>query len=380
LETVTYKYDVFGNRIEEDTTSGSSTQVTRFAYDGQNIWADLDGNNNLVTRRLFQSAVDAVIARISASGTVAWYLTDRLGSVRVLTDNTGSVIDEINYDAYGNILTETNPSASDRYLWTGQQFDALTGLQYNQARYYDPATGRWTSEDPIGFAGGDTNLYRYVGDDPVNKVDPSGLADLCPPLGPPGRRNSFPNREAVERLIKDLDANNFQTRRKAADALDRLILEDATGFVENRLKQELASKPPLELRLRIEGILNRYYTIQINEKLDAIKRITDEKKRNAALVAELLPILESADNEQLKSIILRALTNAAADKANDLSDGSYTILIKIFSSDDQQLRDEAIRLVLAIYNNAGNSPAIRNRARFLLLFRAGYKGNLPLIP
>ncbi|MGA7496562.1 MAG: RHS repeat-associated core domain-containing protein [Isosphaeraceae bacterium] len=175
LESVTYTYDVFGNRIEEDTTSGSSTQVTRFAYDGQNIWADLDGNNNLVTRRLFLNTVNSVTARITASGTVAWYLTDRLGSVRVLTDNTGSVIDEINYDAYGNILTQTNPSASDRYLWTGEQFDAVTGLQYNQARYYDPATGRWTTEDPIGFAGGDTNLYLYVGNDPTNATDPSGL-------------------------------------------------------------------------------------------------------------------------------------------------------------------------------------------------------------
>ena len=101
LETVTYTYDVFGNRIEEDVdNSGQRLQVTRFAYDGQNIWADLDGNNNLVTRRLFLDTVDAPVARISASGTVAWYLTDRLGSVRVLTDNTGAVIDQINYDGY----------------------------------------------------------------------------------------------------------------------------------------------------------------------------------------------------------------------------------------------------------------------------------------
>ena len=60
-------------------------------------------------RRLFLDTVDSVTARISASGTVAWYLTDRLGSVRVLTDATGAVIDRINYDGFGNILTETNP-------------------------------------------------------------------------------------------------------------------------------------------------------------------------------------------------------------------------------------------------------------------------------
>ena len=63
LADVTYKYDVFGNRIEEDA-SGSMlpTQVTRFAYDGQNVWADLDGSNNLVMRRLFLNTVDSVTA------------------------------------------------------------------------------------------------------------------------------------------------------------------------------------------------------------------------------------------------------------------------------------------------------------------------------
>jgi RHS repeat-associated protein len=96
--------------------------------------------------------------------------------VRVLTDNTGGVLDEIDYDAYGNILSQTDSSASDRYMWTGQQYDSVTGLQYNRARYYDPATGRWTTEDPIGFAGKDTNLYRYARNDPTNLTDPSGLS------------------------------------------------------------------------------------------------------------------------------------------------------------------------------------------------------------
>ena len=150
--------------------------MTRFAYDRLNVWADLDGSNELVMRRLFLDGVDSVTARISASGTVAWYLTDRLGSVRVLTDATGDVIDRITYDGFGNIIAETNPSASDRYLWTGREFDRVTGLQYNRARYYNPTIGRWTTEDPIGFAGGDTNLYRYVRNDPTNVTDADGLS------------------------------------------------------------------------------------------------------------------------------------------------------------------------------------------------------------
>jgi RHS repeat-associated protein len=178
LASVSFKYDVFGDRIEEDA-SGSMlpTQVTRFAYDGQNVWADLDGSNNLVMRRLFLAAVDSVAARTSASGTVVWYLADRLGSVNVLTDATGAVIDRILYDGYGNVISETNASASDRYLWTGREFDRVTGLQYNRARYYDPQIGRWTSLDPEGFAAGDENLYRYAHNDPTNSSDPSGLAN-----------------------------------------------------------------------------------------------------------------------------------------------------------------------------------------------------------
>jgi RHS repeat-associated protein len=183
LASVTFTYDVFGNRIEEDA-SGSMlpTQVARFAYDRQNVWADLDGSNNLVMRRVFLGTVDSVAARISASGTVAWYLVDRLGSVNVLTDSTGAVIDRILFDGYGNILSQTNPAASDRYLFTGREFDRVTGLQYNRARYYDPTTGRWTSRDPVGFDAGDTNLYRYVSNGPTGATDPTGKFLFAVPL------------------------------------------------------------------------------------------------------------------------------------------------------------------------------------------------------
>src|SRR6185437_6822021 len=82
LETsADYKYDVFGNRIENDVTISGPAAVTRFSYDGANAWADLSVNNQLTTRRLYLDAVDEVVARIGSNGTVAWYLTDRLGSV-----------------------------------------------------------------------------------------------------------------------------------------------------------------------------------------------------------------------------------------------------------------------------------------------------------
>jgi RHS repeat-associated protein len=83
----------------------------------------------------------------------------------------------LTFDSYGNILTETNSANGDRFKYTGREWDGEIGLQYNRARYYDPAIGRWLSEDPASFGAGDANLYRYVENSPLDTVDPSGLGD-----------------------------------------------------------------------------------------------------------------------------------------------------------------------------------------------------------
>lgn len=106
---------------------------------------------------------------------MAWYLADRLGSVRdILNASTQAVGDHLDYDGFGN-RTETASSYGDRYKWTGREYDPDTSFQYNRARFYDSARGRWAQEDPKGFQAGDPNLYRYAGDDPVMFTDPSGL-------------------------------------------------------------------------------------------------------------------------------------------------------------------------------------------------------------
>jgi RHS repeat-associated protein len=169
-----FKYDVFGDRIDQEVTANSTTTATHFAYDGQNAWEDLSGTNVLQTRRLYLDAIDALFARISSGGTAAWYLTDRLGSVRDIANNTtGDSIDHLDYDGFGN-ATETQSGNGDRYKFTAREFDAVTKLQYNRGRYYDPTVGRWTSEDPIGFNAGDSNPYRYVANNPLSAGDPNG--------------------------------------------------------------------------------------------------------------------------------------------------------------------------------------------------------------
>jgi RHS repeat-associated protein len=75
----------------------------------------------------------------------------------------------------------TGDTSLTRYLFTGREFDPATGLQYNRARWYDASVGRWIAEDPLGFAAGDTNVNRYVGNGPTIATDPSGLQEYDDP-------------------------------------------------------------------------------------------------------------------------------------------------------------------------------------------------------
>jgi RHS repeat-associated protein len=97
-------------------------------------------------------------------------LQDHLGSTTALTNSSGSIIESASYDSFGN---STN-NLSTRYQFTGREYDSDIGLQYSRARWYDATIGRFISEDPIGFGGGDVNLFGYVGNNSQNFVDPSG--------------------------------------------------------------------------------------------------------------------------------------------------------------------------------------------------------------
>src|SRR5712692_732057 len=176
---VSYLYDVFSNRIQQTEAvtppaGTTTTTITNFAYDQGNVWADFS-NGQLATRRLFGPNTDQLLARIDSSGNLGWYFADRQGSITMIVNgNVTQVADQLTYDAYGRIVVETTLANGDRYKWTGREWSQLTGLQYNRARYYDPATGKWTSEDRWGFAAGDSHLSRYVHNGPTNATDPSG--------------------------------------------------------------------------------------------------------------------------------------------------------------------------------------------------------------
>ena len=100
---------------------------------------------------------------------VLWSLTDHLGTIR---DILGATATHLIYDAFGNLISGTNPLL---FGYTGKAFDTSTQLQNNINRWYDAAVGRWLSTDPIGFEGNDTNLYRYAGNAVAVSVDFRGL-------------------------------------------------------------------------------------------------------------------------------------------------------------------------------------------------------------
>jgi RHS repeat-associated protein len=102
-------------------------------------------------------------------------LGDHLNTVRDVINTSGTVENHLVYNSYGELKSQTGGGAySPFHRFTGKPFDVAVGLQYNVNRWYDPATGRWIRDDPIGFASGDANLYRYVENDPIQGSDPDG--------------------------------------------------------------------------------------------------------------------------------------------------------------------------------------------------------------
>ncbi len=166
-------YDVFNNRIG---VSLNGTQQLYTVYDGANPYMDFNGSGTAVTERYLSNplALNEFYGEVSGTGTTQWFLTDNINSVRQVISTSGSVLDAITYDPYGNILNQTNSANAPRFMYTGGAYDAISGTYLDGAREDNPVDGRWLSQDPSGL-GPDNNPYRYVRNDPTNAIDSTGL-------------------------------------------------------------------------------------------------------------------------------------------------------------------------------------------------------------
>lgn len=197
---VRYAYDPLDRRISQSVDADGDTVYElnevyvndglRAARDnaGDALLLRVSSNGQILSRYLHGLAVDEVLAEenidsLTGTADVLWTLGDHQASIRDLvrydspTDHA-AVVDHIVYDAFGQQVFESAPSLEQRFGYTGREWDNASGLQYTRRRYYDPSLARFLTPDPISFAAGDLNLYRYTGNHPTYSTDPSGLDEV----------------------------------------------------------------------------------------------------------------------------------------------------------------------------------------------------------
>jgi RHS repeat-associated protein len=196
-DTTRYTYDALGNLTAVTLPDGTEIEyvidpqnrrigkrvdgvlVQRFLWQGQLApVAELDSTGEVVSRFVYATRVNVPDYFVKNDTTYRLVL-DHLGSVRLVVNTSNeSVVQRLDYDEFGVVTQNTNPGFQP-FGFAGGLYDEQTGLVRFGARDYDAETGRWTTKDPLGFTGGQPNLFAYADADPLNNHDPSGLSTAC---------------------------------------------------------------------------------------------------------------------------------------------------------------------------------------------------------
>ncbi|MCP4352355.1 MAG: hypothetical protein GY795_43405 [Desulfobacterales bacterium] len=165
-----YFYDGRGRRVKKI----ASGVTTLYHYDYKdNLIAETDGNGIPLRDVIYQNGERVAMKLYGDYAGMYYFINDHLGTAHKIINSAGAVVWLAAYSGFGeaHIITET---ITNNFRFPGQYYDEETELHYNWHRYYDPKTGRYMTPDPIGFRGGDVNLYVYCLNNPVNYVDPDG--------------------------------------------------------------------------------------------------------------------------------------------------------------------------------------------------------------
>ncbi|MBP5107644.1 RHS domain-containing protein [Pseudomonas protegens] len=173
-----YHYDALGRRIAKAVTQSGQTQDTTFLWQGLRLLQEQQPQRH--STYVYEPDSYAPLARIDTDpklpehpGPTYYFHTDQIGTPQEMTDAQGHVVWRAYYKAWGGLEALSPNTVEQNLRFQGQYHDRESGLYYNTFRYYDPAVGRFTTQDPIGLAGGE-NLYRYA-PNALGWVDPLGL-------------------------------------------------------------------------------------------------------------------------------------------------------------------------------------------------------------
>ncbi|ROS05084.1 RHS repeat-associated protein [Sinobacterium caligoides] len=233
VSKATYGYNPYGQRIRK--TVGGTT--TWFFYSDEGMIGEYDATGALVKEYHFKPyspwMTEPLLQRDAATNQVYYYHNDHLGTPQQLLAKSGAVVWSAVYSAFGE-ATLTTATVSNNLRFPGQYYDAESGLHYNMFRDYDPSTGRYVQEDPIGLEGGG-NVYGYVKNTPLNDIDSLGLRFMS-------RWNRFqqknPGYTSTQNKIRyrRYNLNRWGNPGRAnKDALE--ALPDNTGFIREKFKE-----------------------------------------------------------------------------------------------------------------------------------------------
>jgi len=218
-----YHYDGLDRRIAKSSGPGALTQ---FLYSD---WMSIEERNEggaVQASYVFGVAQEEWL-RMDRNGQAFYYHANGLGSVSHLTDGNGNMVEQFQYDAYGQPTAAS--TVGNPYLFTGQRFDAETGLYHSRVRQYHPALGRFTQRDPMGYADvrGFQTFYAYAENNPVSRWDPLGTT--AGPMGPSAA-------SLFEAITRAIDALSSSMR---LDELGRLL-----NLIEEAIKKLAAECDP----------------------------------------------------------------------------------------------------------------------------------------